>query len=54
MKKRSGIIIFLFLLCSLPLHAHVGSKDIFEEVATGPYKLYVTIRPPSSFPALPR
>jgi hypothetical protein len=52
MKKRSSVIIFLLLLCSFPLHAHVGSKDIFEEVAAGPYKLYVTIRPPIVIPGV--
>ncbi len=42
------------LLCLLPLpaHAHVGSKDVFEETTAGPYKLFVTIRPPVVIPGV--
>lgn len=32
--------------------AHVGSKDVFEEVAAGPYKLFVTVRPPAVIPGV--
>jgi hypothetical protein len=46
----------LLLLCLLgvcaPAYAHVGSKDVFEEVAAPPYKLYVTIRPPNVIPGV--
>jgi hypothetical protein len=34
------------------LSAHVGSKDIFEELQAGPYKLYITIRPPIVIPGV--
>ena len=44
------------LLCVLFLpraaHAHVGSKDVFEVVDAGPYKLYVTIRTPTVIPGV--
>ena len=33
-------------------HAHVGSKDVFEQVEAGPYKLYVTIRMPTVIPGV--
>ena len=32
--------------------AHVGSKDVFETVDAGPYKLYVTIRMPNVIPGV--
>jgi hypothetical protein len=48
-------VLFL-LLCILSVpqaaHAHVGSKDVFETVSAGPYKLYVTIRPPTVIPGV--
>jgi hypothetical protein len=43
----------LLLLLILPVgYAHVGSKDVFEEVSAGPYRLYVTIRPPVVIPGV--
>ena len=44
----------LLLLLCIPwaAYAHVGSKDVFEEVSASPYKLYVTIRPPSVIPGV--
>jgi hypothetical protein len=48
-------LLFL-LLCVLAAptaaHAHVGSKDVFETVDAGPYKLYVTIRMPTVIPGV--
>jgi hypothetical protein len=35
-----------------PARAHVGSKDIFEQVNAGPYPLFVTIRPPDVIPGV--
>ena len=29
------------LAIALPAFAHIGSKDVFEEVNAGPYKLFV-------------
>jgi len=36
----------------VPAYAHVGNKDVFEQVSAGPYKLFVTIRPPSVIPGV--
>jgi hypothetical protein len=48
---RTLLILFLCLLVSpRPASAHVGSKDVFEEIAAGPYKLFVTIRMPTVIP----
>jgi len=35
-----------------PAHAHVGSKDVFEQVSAGPYNLFITIRPPNVIPGV--
>lgn len=32
--------------------AHVGSKDVYETVDAGPYRLFVTIRPPNVIPGV--
>lgn len=49
------LILFL-LVCALIMprtaNAHVGSKDVFEQVEAGPYKLYVTIRMPTVIPGV--
>jgi hypothetical protein len=46
-------LLALFALCSAaPAHAHVGNKDIFEQVQAGPYTLFVTIRPPNVIPGV--
>jgi hypothetical protein len=51
LSLRTLLILFLCLLASPhPASAHVGNKDIFEEVAAGPYKLFVTIRMPTVIP----
>jgi len=40
-------------LCFTPAaQAHVGSKDVFEQVSAGPYQLFVTIRPPNVIPGV--
>lgn len=47
------LTLFLLLLTALtPAHAHVGSKDVFEQLTAGPYKLFVTIRPPTVVPGV--
>ncbi len=49
-------IILILLLCSFvaprTAHAHLGSKDVFETVDAGPYKLYVTVRMPTVIPGV--
>ena len=47
--KRWFALLFTLVL-TLPAYAHIGSKDVYEEVDAGPYKLYVTIRPPNHVP----
>ena len=45
----------LALLCAFavpPAHAHIGSKDVFEQISSGPYKFFVTIRPPTVVPGV--
>ncbi len=42
----------LSLALTLPAYAHIGSKDVYEEVDAGPYKLFVTIRPPNVIPGV--
>jgi hypothetical protein len=48
--------LLLLLTCILTIpqtaYAHVGSKDVFEQVDAGPYKLYVTIRMPTVIPGV--
>ena len=46
-------ILVLFLL-SVPQFAlaHVGSKDVFQQVTAGPYKLFVTVRMPNVIPGV--
>jgi hypothetical protein len=57
-KVSSGPLRFtlLALLCIFTspqaARAHVGSKDVFETVNAGPYKLYVTIRMPTVIPGV--
>jgi len=50
------LAISLFLIVSLPLsfplHAHVGSPDVFYEGAAGPYRVYVTVRVPQVIPGV--
>ena len=36
----------------MPAYAHIGSKDVYEEVNAGPYKLFVTIRTPNVIPGV--
>ncbi len=45
---------FLLLALLLPQFAlaHVGSKDVFQQVTAGPYKLFVTVRMPNVIPGV--
>ena len=40
------------LAAALPLHAHVGSPDVFFKGNAGPYPLLITIRPPQVVPGV--
>ena len=45
-------LLFWVVVAPSAAHAHVGSKDIFETVNAGSYKLYVTIRTPTVIPGV--
>src|SRR5260370_549442 len=53
MRVRLLTIVSLFLLiASLPVHAHVGSPDVYYEGDAGPYRLFVTVRVPQVIPGV--
>src|ERR1700722_5756156 len=55
MRRARQQTLFAFLISlafTLPAYAHIGSKDVYEEVNAGPYKLFVTIRTPSVIPGV--
>ena len=54
MKSVGRIFAFLLLVfsASVTAWAHVGSKDVFEQVNAGPYKLFVTVRTPNVIPGV--
>ena len=43
---------FAMLALAAGLHAHIGSPDVFFEGSAGPYRLFVTIRPPQVVPGV--
>src|SRR5271154_1975071 len=47
-----SVLLFYVLAVPQSAHAHVGSKDVFEQVTAGPYKLFVTIRMPTVIPGV--
>jgi hypothetical protein len=49
---KFAVFLLSILLISPAANAHVGSKDVFEQVDAGPYKLYVTIRMPTVIPGV--
>lgn len=53
---RGILLIFLLGVLAAPqaARAHVGSKDVFEQVSAGPYKLFVTVRTPTVIPGVAR
>jgi hypothetical protein len=46
------LLLVFILLLPTAAHAHVGNKDVFVELQPGPYKLFVTIRPPLVIPGV--
>lgn len=46
------LLALLFAVACTPAYAHIGSKDVFEQVSGGPYKFFVTIRPPTVVPGV--
>ena len=47
-----AIIGLLTFGLAVPAHAHVGNKDVFEQINAGPYTLFVTIRTPTVIPGV--
>ncbi len=52
LATRLSLLLCLFLCLPLAANAHVGSKDVFEQVQAGPYRLFVTVRPPMVIPGV--
>jgi hypothetical protein len=50
--RHALFLLFCILFVPQAAQAHVGSKDVFETVNAGPYKLYVTIRMPTVIPGV--
>jgi hypothetical protein len=58
MRRVCAIRLWVAILLSFgmglaaPAYAHVGSKDVFEQIDAGPYRLFVTIRTPTVIPGV--
>jgi hypothetical protein len=52
MKRKYLFACLAWLLLTFPAYAHIGSKDVFEQIDAGPYKLFVTIRTPNVIPGV--
>jgi hypothetical protein len=52
--RSRTLVVLLAISCAavLPAHAHVGSPDVYAEGSAGPYKIFVTIRPPLVIPGV--
>lgn len=50
--RRLAATMLVVLGLTVQAWAHVGSKDVFERVDAGPYKLFVTIRSPLVIPGV--
>jgi hypothetical protein len=51
-KLRSLAVILFALLFVTPAQAHVGNKDVYQQITAGPYKLFITIRTPNVIPGV--
>jgi hypothetical protein len=49
---RTLFVLLVVAGLGAPAHAHVGNKDVFEQIVSGPYKLFVTIRTPNVIPGV--
>ena len=54
MKSVGRLFLYVLVACcaAVPAWAHVGNKDVFEQVNAGPYKLFVTVRTPNVIPGV--
>jgi hypothetical protein len=46
------LVIAITMFGSVPARAHVGSPDIYADGSAGPYRLFVTVRPPLVIPGV--
>jgi hypothetical protein len=49
---RHCVTLLVSIAFALPAFAHIGSKDVFEQVNAGPYNLFVTVRTPNVIPGV--
>jgi hypothetical protein len=49
---RTCLLLLVSFILVFPAYAHIGSKDVYEQVNAGPYKLFVTIRTPNVIPGV--
>jgi hypothetical protein len=49
---RSLLLLVATAILVTPASAHVGNKDVFQQITAGPYKLFVTIRTPNVIPGV--
>ena len=52
MRRSVWRLLLLLAMLFAPAYAHIGNKDVFEQVSAGPYKLFITIRPPRVIPGI--
>jgi hypothetical protein len=52
LMKCMLLVSVLGLLCSTSASAHVGSPDVYADGNAGPYRLFVTVRPPQVIPGV--
>jgi hypothetical protein len=52
LRLRGCLLLTALFALVLPAYAHVGNKDVYQELTAGPYKLYVTIRTPNVIPGV--
>ena len=52
MKSRNWLVLPLMALLGASVQAHVSSPDVFLQGKAGPYRLWVTIRPPEVIPGV--
>lgn len=50
--RRIAFLLAVFCCFGTAAYAHVGNKDVFEQVSAGPYRLFVTIRTPNVIPGV--
>jgi hypothetical protein len=51
---RRAVLVWLAVIAALPSQAaaHIGSPDVFLDGQAGPYRIFVTIRPPHAIPGV--